>query len=401
MIMENKILDKILTEESVKMFLRLSYLRIAIVSALFLISYYLYNYWIKSYSDNIFYYISLLSVVYLLYSILVTFLYKKYSKIVNYLVPFIDFSFIYLAYIIADRIYQWYAISIFFLPTIILVVLLSGLSFKNYYTYVFSTLSILFMYILFSRDSLMFVESIFIWIPVVTIFLISLNISHKFFSIFNVLKKRELLDRFFDNWLVKRIEENPELLNLSWESKNVVIMFLDIRWFTTISEWASPQEVFKMLNQYLWSFSEIISLNHWMVDKYIWDCIMAVFWVDTQRDYLKDSYETVVQIIQKLRLINENNISNSQRTISIWIGVHIWNVIAWTVGHSHRMDYTVIWDAVNTASRIESLTRQTQDLVLFSKEFVDAYWIKKPFLYRWKHILKGKTNEIEVYTLKN
>lgn len=387
-------------EESYKVLLKLSYLRIIIVSIIFLISYYVSISWFKSYSNNIFYYISLISLLYVVYSISVTYLYKYKNIVINYFVPFFDFSFIFIIYLIANNIYQWYFISIFFLPTILLIVLISGLSFRNYYTYVFSSLSLILMVLMFSHDNLLFVESIFIWIPIFIIIILSLNISYRFYSIFNILKKRELLDRFFDDGLVERIEDNPELLNLSWENKHVVVFFLDIRWFTTISEWATPQEVFYLLNQFLWSFSEIISNNHGMVDKYIWDCIMAVFWIDSQRNYLQDTFNTVKQILNKLKQINEENIKIWKSTISIWIWIHLWNVIAWTVWHSHRMEYTVIWDTVNTASRIESLTRKTQDLVLFSKDFVLAYPSQKPFMYRWSYLLKWKTKEVDVYTLK-
>lgn len=398
--MKNHLLDNLLKQESENTVLKLSYIRIILILALLFISVYFYLYWGKAYQSNIFYYVSILSWVYLLYAILVNFLYSKKNTFIDFFVPFIDFFYIVLAYLIADKIYAWYNISIFFIPIILLVVLLWWLSFRNYYIYVFSSLSLFLFYFLFSRDGLMFVESIFIWVPIVLIYILSFNISHKFYNIFNLLKKRELLDRFFDEWLIDKIETNPSLLSLSWESKDVVIMFLDIRWFTSISENSSPVEVFNMLNEYLWSFSEIVSKNNWMVDKYIWDCIMAVFWVVSKGDYMKDSYNSALQIIEKLNEINIQKINEWKKTVSIWIWLHKWTVIAGTIGHEKRMDYTVIWDPVNAASRIEALTRKTWDLVLFSKDFVDSFSVSGIFVSRWVFALKWKVNEMELFALK-
>lgn len=398
--MKNELLDQILMEESHRNFIRLSYVRLIIVWILFVISIYLYFYWFKTYKLNIFYYISILSSIYLAYSIFVAIMIKSRNKIIEFFVPFMDFSYFMFAYLVADKIYVWYQISIFFIPTILLIVLLSWLSFRNYYTYIFSWLSLILFYFLFNRDWLLFAESVFIWIPIFLIYILSLNISHKFYNIFNILKKRELLDRFFDEWLIARIDENPNLLNLSWESKEVAIMFLDIRWFTTISETSSPAEIFNMLNQYLWAFSDIVSKNNWMVDKYIWDCIMAVFWVVSDWDYLDDAYNAARDIIAKLHQINSANTARWSKTFSIWIWLHKWTVIAWTIWNEKRMDYTVIWDAVNAAARIESMTRKTDDLVLFSKDFVEGYNKQDLFVSRWVYALKWKSNEMELFTLK-
>jgi len=174
--------------------------------------------------------------------------------------------------------------------------------------------------------------------------------------------------------------------------KFIHVMFLDIIGFTSITEKLSPERALLLLNIYFDWIIEIIRKHDWFVDKFLWDWILIVFTEHDSEKMIKASIE-----IQKY--IKNFRISDIWKSITIWIGINSGNVIIWTVGSKERMEVTIIWDIVNTASRIENLTRKFKEKIIISESTYKCISNNKNFntKYLWEKVLKWKRKKVRIY----
>jgi class 3 adenylate cyclase/pSer/pThr/pTyr-binding forkhead associated (FHA) protein len=172
----------------------------------------------------------------------------------------------------------------------------------------------------------------------------------------------------------------------------MTVLFTDIRDFTSLSEKMTPEENFEFVNAYLSRMGPMINLHNGFIDKYIGDAIMALF--PTELDGLNAS----VAMLEKLRDFNRVRKIAGQDEIKIGIGLHTGKLMMGTVGDHHRMDGTVISDAVNLASRIESLTKQYGVKILISLESYNRLEDPSAFTIRIidKVAVKGKAVAVTV-----
>jgi len=216
------------------------------------------------------------------------------------------------------------------------------------------------------------------------------------------LQERENLKVSFGRFVNKEIAEMAMSgeLALGGSRKECSIFFSDIRGFTTISEKLEPEEVVEFLNQYMTEMVKCVQQTHGLVDKYIGDAIMAVW--GALRAHGNDAENAVnCALLMRRQLIkfNKNRGGARKPVIHIGCGINTGHVIAGQMGSSDRMDFTVIGDAVNTASRCEHLnkvygtdiliTEYTYALVdgLFEVEDID------------KVTVRGKTKPITIYAV--
>lgn len=176
--------------------------------------------------------------------------------------------------------------------------------------------------------------------------------------------------------------------------KNLDIMFLDIIWFTTITEKLPPERALLLLNIYFDWIVEIIKNNNWYIDKFLWDWMMAVFEWD-QSDY------SIKAAIEIQNFISKFQVSEIGRKISVWIWINSWKAILWTIGSKKRMEITIIWDVVNTASRIESLTRVYENNIIISDSTYKKISNIKLFNITelWLKQLRGKKKKLKLYNI--
>ncbi|PWK14286.1 protein kinase domain-containing protein [Tumebacillus permanentifrigoris] len=175
---------------------------------------------------------------------------------------------------------------------------------------------------------------------------------------------------------------------------NMSIMFADIRSFTTMSEKMTPEENFEFLNEYLRRMEAPIIENRGFIDKFIGDSIMALF--DKGAD---DAVRAAVAMLHQLGLYNHERVQKGLAPIEIGIGLNSGRMMLGTLGGHHRMDSTVISDAVNLASRLEDLTKVYGVPLLISEHtyvrLVDPNRYCIRILDRVK--VKGKTEPVSVY----
>jgi len=149
-------------------------------------------------------------------------------------------------------------------------------------------------------------------------------------------------------------------LLLGGEEKKVTIFFSDLRNFTPLSESLPPGELLEVLNAYLTSMSQIVDNHGGVVDKYIGDALMALFGVPLEMpDQADQALLAALEMRTALTDLNHRLFQPRGYTIGFGIGIHTGMVVAGNVGSPQRYNYTVIGDDVNVASRLQTLTRNS------------------------------------------
>jgi class 3 adenylate cyclase len=173
---------------------------------------------------------------------------------------------------------------------------------------------------------------------------------------------------------------------------NMTVLFSDIRNFTGQSEQMTPDENFAFINFYLERMGPVIRANDGFIDKYIGDAIMALF---EQPD---DALRASLAMVDTLAAFNAERQASGLPPMAIGIGLNTGPLMLGTIGESHRMDGTVISDAVNLAARIESLTKTYGVGILISQNTFDQLADPKAFAIRPIDVVvvKGKTKPVTI-----
>jgi adenylate cyclase len=177
------------------------------------------------------------------------------------------------------------------------------------------------------------------------------------------LAERERLRDTFGRFINETIAEQAMKgeLTLGGETKQVTVFFSDIRSFTAISEKLEPQEVVEFLNDYMTRMVECVDKTGGVVDKFIGDAVMAVWGAPVSAgSAAKDAFNCVHSaLMMRMALLefNKDRGGNKKPVIRIGCGINTGDVVAGQIGSHKRMEYTVIGDAVNLASRTESLNK--------------------------------------------
>ena len=184
------------------------------------------------------------------------------------------------------------------------------------------------------------------------------------------------------------------------ENRNVSVLFSDIRNFTNLSEHSDAQSVVEFLNSYFAKMgSEIISENG-HIDKFIGDAIMAVFGAfQTLENSPANAIRAAVKMLSAMEEINTVNTPILNNKIEIGIGINCGECILGNIGFKNKMDFTVIGDAVNIASRLEGLTKVYRHPIIVSEavfeETKDSFLLRKLDSVR----VKGKTKPLGIYAV--
>jgi len=188
-------------------------------------------------------------------------------------------------------------------------------------------------------------------------------------------------------------------LDLGGAKKRVTVVFADVVAFTGFAERASPEDAVAFLNELFTILSEIVFRHGGMVDKFIGDCIMAVF--RPSKDGAGDDKDDVARALEAAEDMHAFVASNLPRwreayafDVELGIGVSTGEVLLGNLGSSARMEYTVIGDAVNVAARLEALAGPRQTLT--TREVVDAC-PDLSFSSLGEHALRGKAKAVEVF----
>ncbi len=184
------------------------------------------------------------------------------------------------------------------------------------------------------------------------------------------LLERDKLRATLGKYLTESVVEHllAGKIELGGETLTVTILFTDIRSFTSISENMDAQTLVSMLNEYFTEMVGIVLKNHGVVDKYIGDAIMAVFGAPVPRpDDAQNAVRAAVEMRAALKKLNVRLTSKGMPALKAGIGIHTGEAVAGNIGSEQRMEYTVIGDTVNLASRLESCTKELDATILISE----------------------------------
>ncbi len=217
------------------------------------------------------------------------------------------------------------------------------------------------------------------------------------------LEERDRVKETFNKFHNKEIAEKllSGEVKLGGERKEATVFFSDVRGFTSLSESMEPEQVVEMLNEYMTRMVTIIRSYNGVVDKYVGDAIMAIWGVPLTGE--DDAYKAVracLAMRADLAELNELRKQRNQPVLKIGMGLNTGQLIAGNIGSNEKMEYTVIGDAVNLASRIESMTKEYgTDLLISSSVYQN---IQNRFIVETagSTYVKGKAEAIEIYKVK-
>ena len=212
---------------------------------------------------------------------------------------------------------------------------------------------------------------------------------------------RSTFSRFVSKEVVDRMLDSGGPIELGGETREVAIFFSDICGFTTLSERMSPAEVVEMLNAYFTEMTDIVFKYEGTLNKYIGDAIMAFYGAPVA---LENPGERAVlaalEMRERLAVFNTDRQNSGKEPVRIGMGIHIGSVLVGNIGSPRQMEYTVIGDAVNVASRIEGLTRKFDTDLLISGELHD----RVSHLVNARNLgpteVKGKSEPVIVFDIK-
>ena len=213
--------------------------------------------------------------------------------------------------------------------------------------------------------------------------------------------KRKLLHEFkkyvAPQVLAEMTRSGEISIKLGGESREIAVLFVDIRGFTKLSEELAPEQVVEMLNEYLSLTTEAIFSNGGTLDKFIGDATMAVFNAPVDLpDYKARAVQAALDIVHGAEKINERIKKKIGREVSFGVGVHCGTAVVGNIGCETRMDYTAIGDTVNTASRLEGKALGGQ--VVISEAMYRSLGDRLITEPLGEVELKGKAEPLQIYS---
>jgi adenylate cyclase len=210
-------------------------------------------------------------------------------------------------------------------------------------------------------------------------------------------RMRTTMSRYMSAEVVDELLKSGES-QLGGKNQVVSILFSDLRNFTTLSEQLGPRETVSMLNEYFEQMVDVIMGNKGVLDKYIGDAIMALFGVPFKGSYdADDAVKTANGMFRALRELNQARMSKNQFNLDIGVGISTGDVIVGNIGSPKRLEYTVIGDPVNLASRLEGVTKAYGAKILISEYTMNS--LHDDYVLREIDVLrvKGQNTPVAIY----
>jgi adenylate cyclase len=209
--------------------------------------------------------------------------------------------------------------------------------------------------------------------------------------------------RFVSRDVADSLVNNPEIYKLAatGRKRRVVVLFSDIRGFTSLSEQVSPEQLFEQLNEYLSAMVKIIFMHKGTLDKFIGDAILA-HWgaLDDGEDsqFTNSALAATKDMITELERLNKDWDARGLPVLGIGIGLHLGEVLAGEIGSEQRTEFGVIGDAVNLASRLEGMTKAFSCPWLASGQLIEATGLSSTLRRIARVRVKGREEPVDLWT---
>ena len=234
--------------------------------------------------------------------------------------------------------------------------------------------------------------------PVIIGFIVFSHLIYNNFIRENRLKLqiKKQFEHYLSPDMVKKLQDNPSLLKLGGETRELTFLFCDIRGFTPISEKykKDPQGLTRLINSFLTPMTDIILKSGGTIDKYMGDCIMA-FWnapLDCA-DHQKKAILVAKDMREKMKKLDLG--------FKIGIGINSGTAVVGNMGSDQRFDYSVLGDAVNLASRLEGQSKEFNTTIVIGEDtYKNARELHKRMYKLGSVTVKGKSNKVKIYSIK-
>ena len=277
-------------------------------------------------------------------------------------------------------------------------------------TYIFPKLSPLFTSLAtFSILFLLITGNLYAWenlnivLPLTNslLLVISLFGLHMSYGFFVESRNKRQITKLFGQYvppeLVDELSEHPEALSVDGETREMSVLFSDVRSFTTISENLNPKELTQFINGFLTPMTQIIHKNRGTIDKYMGDAIMA-FWGAPLSDeqHARNTLIAGMEMIEEMKSLSSAFNDKGWPEIKIGVGINSGPMNVGNMGSEFRMAYTVLGDTVNLGSRLEGLTKN-YGVDIITSEYTKALVTDYEYRFLDKVRVKGKDNPVTIY----
>ncbi|MDD3151237.1 MAG: adenylate/guanylate cyclase domain-containing protein, partial [Candidatus Gastranaerophilales bacterium] len=207
-----------------------------------------------------------------------------------------------------------------------------------------------------------------------------------------------LFGKFVSPQVLNKLLENPDSFSVKNQRKNMSVLFSDIRGFTTLSEAINPDELVSQLNEYLSAMVDIVLKYGGTFDKFIGDAVMA-FYGDPlpMENHAKNAVLTAIEMQKKLVELNKKWAEEGKPELKIGVGINTGEMVVGYMGSEQIVDYTVIGDNVNLASRLESLTKEYKAGIIISESTYNEVYNEINAEYVDEVKVKGKNIAVKIY----
>ncbi len=244
------------------------------------------------------------------------------------------------------------------------------------------------------------------YVPVLIpiIFVIGITVMNLGVNYIRAKRERAVLEGVFKKYVDEQVvneivKEGGIEAKIGVIRKDIAVLFVDLRGFTTLSESLEPEQVVDILNSYLSLVANAVAKNGGTLDKFIGDAAMAVFNspIDIE-DYVFRAICTAWDIRDSANGLDQKYKEKYGKSVTFGIGVHCGEAVIGNIGCASRMDYTAIGDTVNTASRLEGIAASGQ--ILISSEVRERIKDRIKTVFTGEISLKGKKEKVSVYEVK-
>ena len=275
---------------------------------------------------------------------------------------------------------------------------------------VLPTISLIFIFVIgyYLLTYFIFVKfyTIIDFVPV-ALNIVLIGVSNLSYKLFFEQREKKLIKKVFSKYInpyiMERLLEDPagSLSVLGGQKREITVAFADIRGFTTIAEHLAAEEVVKFLNECFSMLSNIIFKYNGTIDKYIGDCIMF-FWNAPveQPDHPYLAVKCVIEMFYELNKLNQIYQFPFGFKIRMGAGINTGEAVVGNIGSAQLMEYTVVGDTVNVASRLQELTKEFNVPIIISEYVNEKVKDRISTIPLGKVILRGRKQEIEIFGIK-
>ncbi|MBE7712548.1 MAG: adenylate/guanylate cyclase domain-containing protein [Cyanobacteria bacterium SIG26] len=211
-------------------------------------------------------------------------------------------------------------------------------------------------------------------------------------------KIKQAMGKYLSQDVMKNVVRNIDDLKLGGKRATVTVLFSDIRGFTSLSEKMSAEEVSMILNEYFAEMEPIITKYNGVINKFIGDAVMAIFGEPIQDlNHAQNAVKCAYEMLKKVEYLRDKWLFEGKPKIEIGVGINTGEVFIGNIGTETRMEYTVIGDTVNLASRIESYNKVYRTNLLVSCSTYEAIADIADVIKISEVQIRGKAKKMNIY----